>query len=82
MHIRTNAPTVGRAESTRGAASVERIVERDYAMDDEEINKIEERLGPVAYKMVNEKGQVDLRKLTGDEALTYFAAMGIPIGRI
>lgn len=54
----------------------------DHAVDNETLRKIEERMGPVAYKIENEKGQVDLRRLTGDEALTYFAAMGIPIARI
>jgi len=29
--------------------------------------------------MVDERGQVDLRKLTGDEALQYMQALGMPV---
>jgi hypothetical protein len=45
-----------------------------------EIQALEERLGPVAVKMVNEQGEVDLRKLTGDEALHFMSSMGVHIG--
>jgi hypothetical protein len=47
---------------------------------EQEIRMLEERLGPVAIKMVNEQGEVDLRKLTGDEALHFMGSMGIHIG--
>ena len=47
---------------------------------EQEIRMLEERLGPVAVKMVNEEGDVDLRKLTGDEALQFMSSMGIHIG--
>lgn len=50
-------------------------------VDERELRAIEARLGPVVYKMVDEKtGDVDLRKLTGDEAMKYCQALGIPIG--
>ena len=39
-----------------------------------------EALAPIAKKMVNERGEIDLRRLTGPEALRYFAVLGIPIG--
>ena len=84
MHMRTHTPVVGRLQTAKATESLQHLAPpaRENAMDDDAIQRIEEHLGPVAYKMVNEKGQVDLRKLTGDEALTYFAALGIPIGRI
>ena len=40
---------------------------------------LEERLGAVAQKLENEQGEVDLRRLTGEEALQYMNAMGIPM---
>jgi len=53
----------------------------DHAITEPELQRLEERLGPVAYKLMDEKtGEVDLRKLTGDEALQFMSAMGIPIG--
>lgn len=45
----------------------------------DDLQRLEERLGPVAVKMVDERGRVDLRKLTGAEALHYMGALGIPI---
>ena len=48
--------------------------------NEREISALEERLGPVVHKMVNDEGEVDLRKLTGDEALRYMSALGIHIG--
>jgi hypothetical protein len=48
--------------------------------NDREIQALEERLGPVVHKMVNDKGEVDLGRLTGDEALLYMSALGIHIG--
>lgn len=59
-------------------------VQTDYTQppvhSEREIQVLEEHLGPIAVKMVNDEGEVDLRKLTGDEALRYMAAMGIQIG--
>jgi len=46
---------------------------------DEMLKGIEDRLGGIVYKMVDERGQVDLRKLTGDEALQYMQALGMPV---
>jgi len=44
--------------------------------------EIEARLGPdVIKKMQNEKGEIDLRKLTGPEMLRYMGAMQINLGR-
>jgi len=40
---------------------------------------IEDRLGGIAYRMVDDRGQIDLRKLTGDEAVTYLNAIGVPV---
>jgi hypothetical protein len=40
-------------------------------------------LEPIAKKMVNERGEVDLRRLTGPEAMRYMAVLGVPIvGRL
>lgn len=45
-----------------------------------ELQKIEERLGPVVYKMVDDKtGDIDMRKLTGAEAMRYLGALGINV---
>lgn len=46
---------------------------------DEMLRGIEERLGGIVYKMCREDGEIDLRRLTGDEALTYMQALGIPV---
>jgi len=46
---------------------------------DEMLKRIEERLGPIVWKMTDERGEIDLRKLTGDEALTYMQTLGIPV---
>lgn len=46
---------------------------------EERMRVIEERLGGIVYKMVDDRGEIDLRKLTGDEALTYMQAIGIPV---
>lgn len=48
---------------------------------DAQISALEARLGPVAYKMVDDKGEVALGRLTGNEALQYMAALGIRMGR-
>ncbi len=50
-------------------------------VQDDELRAIEERLGPIAYKLGGEGGKVDLRKLTGEEALQFFSAFGIHIPR-
>ena len=37
-------------------------------------------MGPVVHKVANmEDGSVDLAKLTGDEAVRYMTAMGLPM---
>ena len=46
---------------------------------DAHLKAIEDRLGPVVFKMTNDEGEIDLRKLTGDEALTYLNAIGVPV---
>ena len=47
---------------------------------DEEITALEARMGPVVHKVANmEDGSVDLAKLTGDEAVRYMTAMGLPM---
>ena len=43
---------------------------------------IEDRLGDVVYKMTDEKGEIDLRRLTGEEAVQYMNAIGIPVMRM
>lgn len=47
---------------------------------DAEVRALEARMGPVAYKIANKEGEVDLRQLTGNEALQFMGAMGIRIG--
>lgn len=59
---------------------VEKAYESGYYGNDafaDQCMKIEEQLGDVAHKMVNDKGQVDLRRLTGPEAMRYMGAMGV-----
>jgi len=43
------------------------------------LKNIENRLGGIAYKMTDERGEIDLRRLTGDEAVTYLQAIGVPV---
>lgn len=54
--------------------------DRRYAVGDDVIAALEQRLGPIVLKLENKAGDVDLRRLTGDEAMVYFRTMGIPIG--
>ena len=49
---------------------------------DEVLKKIEDRLGGIVYKMVDTRGEIDLRKLTGEEACTYLNAIGVPVIRM
>ena len=46
------------------------------------LKQIEDRLGGIVYKMVDERGEIDLRKLTGEEACTYLNAIGVPVIRM
>lgn len=65
---------VGRVEE------LSRMPVRDHAGDDDTLRGIEERLGGVIIeRMVNERGEVDLRRLTGAQAAQYFQALGIPL---
>lgn len=45
-------------------------------LTDAQINALEERLAPIAYKLTDKNGELDLRKLTGPEAQMYFGALG------
>lgn len=54
----------------------------DYDLPEPEFKALEEKLSPFVVKLVNEEGRVDLRKVTGEEAMRYMAAMGIPMGRM
>jgi hypothetical protein len=44
--------------------------------------QIEEQLGDVTNKMVDDRGHVDLRRLTGEEAMRFMGAMGISVPRM
>jgi hypothetical protein len=44
-----------------------------------QLDAIEARLGGIVYKMTDDKGEIDLRRLTGDEAVTYMQALGVPV---
>ena len=47
--------------------------ERDFAI-------LEEKMGDVVVNnMVNAEGDVDLRRLTGDQAIRYLSAMGLMV---
>lgn len=46
---------------------------------DEMLKGVETRLGGIVYKMTDERGNVDLRRLTGDEAFQYMRALNIPV---
>jgi hypothetical protein len=46
------------------------------------LKNIEDRLGGIVYKMVDERGEIDLRKLTGEEACTYLNVIGVPVIRM
>lgn len=45
-----------------------------------EVDALEKRMGGLATKAMTEDGDIDLGKLTGKEALQYFAALGMPMG--
>lgn len=76
MHNKTVRPASLPAKLDSGASYMENT-DRDA-----ELQRIEERLGGIVYRMTDDKGEIDLRKLTGDEACQYMAALGIPIIRM
>jgi|HubBroStandDraft_1064217.scaffolds.fasta_scaffold605877_2 hypothetical protein len=51
----------------------------DYIETDEKLIKLEQRLGPIADKLENKHGEIDLRQLTGPEACRFLNCLGIPI---
>ena len=52
----------------------------EQGVSDAQLRFIERSLGEsVITKMVNRDGDVDLRRLTGDEALRYMRTMGVPL---
>ena len=59
--------------------SMGRETSRNDTSQSVDLDVLEQRLGSVAEKMVREDGMIDLRRCTGDEAMRYMAAMGIPI---
>lgn len=64
---------------------VERAYQSGYYGNDafaDRCMQIEEQLGDVANKMVDDRGHVDLRRLTGDEAMRFMGAMGISVPRL
>jgi hypothetical protein len=52
----------------------------EYDPPERDLRVIDEKLEPIAHKMVNEQGEIDLRRLTGAEALRYMGALGISVG--
>lgn len=46
---------------------------------DEFLHGVEARLQGIVHKIVDDKGNIDLRRLTGDEAMQYMSALGIPV---
>lgn len=46
-----------------------------------DIGRIERRMGSLADKATAANGDIDIGLLTGDEALRYFDAMGVHLGR-
>lgn len=76
-----------RSKTLRTAPSPSKIDGTGYPlMEDVEhdavLKGIEDRLGDVVYKMTDEKGEIDLRRLTGEEAVQYMNAIGIPVMRM
>lgn len=53
----------------------------DTDVDDRFLSRIEERIAPIVSKIENEKGEIDLRQLTGPEVMQYMGALGISMGR-
>lgn len=53
----------------------------DYEETTPKLRELEMRLAPIADKITDDNGEVDLHKLTGNEALHFMGAMGIPLGR-
>lgn len=52
----------------------------DTGVPDSAVSALERRMGPIADKLANKEGEVDLRQLTGSEALHFMGAMGIRMG--
>ena len=57
------------------------FVPRQSVIEDARIARIEEQLGDLGDKITDADGEVDLRRLTGPEALRFFSALGISFGR-
>jgi len=68
VHPGTLAPSLGSGDS--GMENVDQ---------DAMLKRLEERLGGIVYKITDDRGEIDLRKLTGDEACTYLNAIGVPV---
>lgn len=53
---------------------------RAYALPDPQLEALENRLGEaIVTAMVDEDGEIDVGRLTGDQAVHYLRAMGLPI---
>ena len=48
------------------------------AIADRDLEILEQKLGPVAVKLEEQGEEFSMSKLTGEEALRYMNAMGIP----
>lgn len=56
--------------------SIDRRIKQSYGEDDPDVAGLEERLGPVAERLGED---LDLRKLTGSEAVRFLTAQGMHI---
>ena len=78
-NMRTNSESKAQANDASGRADTSRMLDHMSPTNVTE-RVLEERLGPeIISKMVDEKGNMDLRKLTGPQALHFMRSMGISI---
>jgi len=54
------------------------VIPSEHAMDDAQLKNLEARMGPTIVAKLGE--DLDMRKLTGEEAMQFMMAMGIPMG--
>lgn len=72
----------GRQSQTRHDNPEQKQDNGQFGWSDETISDLERKLGPeISRKMVDDKGDVDLRRLTGAEAMHYLSCLGINMGR-
>lgn len=75
-HMSSNRPQLNHAQ---GNGQEHPFQGKDYALPDREFQALEDRLGEaIVTAMVDDQGEIDLKRLTGPQALHFLQSMGLP----